>query len=312
MLLAALPARKNRHLNPFQYLLYEALKGEGWEAVEFESGLRRLPSIRLVHLHWPDGAVLQPSLVRSIPRFFAFFGLLALYKLLRVPVVWTAHNTRSHDGHHPRLESLLWALLYPCLDAILTLKPVEEQPELTRHPSLRGTPIVHIPHGEFASYYRAEAPSDRPTVRPSDGTASPPFLVFGHIRPYKKVPDILRSFRAHPDPQARLVIAGRSLEPALTTEIEALVAADTRVTFRNELIPDEEVAPLFDAARALVLASDPAKNSGILHLAASFGLPVVTFQDGHAAWDDPESLTPPPAWSELAAAHARLFWHLLT
>lgn len=393
-LIAALPARKNRALNPFQFLLYEALEPHGYHADEFERAVWRLPSVHAVHLHWPDGAVLHPSLAKTVYRLFAFFALLALYKLMRIPVVWTAHNIRSHDALHPRLETLLWALLYPCLDAVITLKPVAEQPQLTRHPVLRTKPFVHIPHGEFASYYREVGPSDRRTVQPHPCLAEasayeptlpsapsagktlksekaemesssipgsdpqpiedpdlipqlpeghplqspftsighaisalprsfslsefqrfrfskcpPPrrFLVFGHVRPYKRIPEIIRAFRAHPDPHARLIIAGRCLDAALSSEIDTLTAADPRVTFRNELIPDSDVAALFDAADALVLAPDPAKNSGILHLAASFGVPVIGLAAERTDWTHPVCLPKPPDWNTLAAVHARLF-----
>lgn len=319
-LIAALPARKNERSNPFQYLLYQALEPLGYEADEFERAAFRLPRVGVVHLHWPDGAVLHASCAKTLWRLFIFFSILSLYKLWRIPVVWTAHNAASHDGYHPRLEALLWTLLCPLLDAVICLKPLDAEPALRRYPTLRSKVLVHIPHGEFGTYYRTVGQSDRPTAElsayephlPSSIATPPPrrFLLFGLVRAYKRIPETIQAFRKHADPHARLLIAGRSLESALSTQISNMAALDSRVEFQDRFIEPEQVAELFESVDALVLAADPAKNSGILHLAASFGLPVVYADREAPTWEAPVILPPPPAWSEIAAAHAELFRRL--
>jgi beta-1,4-mannosyltransferase len=323
-LIAALPARKNERSNPFQYLLYQALEPLGYEADEFERAVFRLPRVGVVHLHWPDGAVLHASRTKTLWRLFIFFSILSLYKLRRIPVVWTAHNAASHDGYHPRLEALLWTLLCPLLDAVICLKPLDAEPALRRYPALRSKVLRHIPHGEFGTYYRTvgqffrpkaeslahPSPPPSPITHHPSSIASPPprrFLLFGLVRTYKRIPETIQAFRKHADPHARLLIAGRSLESALSKEISNMAALDSRVEFQDRFIEPEQVAELFESVDALVLAADPAKNSGILHLAASFGLPVVYADRKAPNWEAPATLPPPPAWPELAAAHAELF-----
>lgn len=311
-LIAALPARKNRQYNPFQFLLYRELEQHGFEAIEFESVWRHLHRVRLVHLHWPDGSVLVANRWRAAGRFVVFFGTLLILKLLGCPVVWTAHNVRSHDGYRPRMEQLFWACLYPLLDGIIGLQPHLSHDALLHQPAMRGTPFVHLPHPEYRSYYDACRETADTQVWDPEFMGNPCFLLFGQIRPYKRIPETIRAFASLRNPNARLVIAGQCFDPMLAQQIQALANLDKRIVLHLRFIEDHEVAGFFTAASALVLGQDSDKNSGVLILAGSYGLPIIRQPLTEADWAQRASVPAPPSWRASAACHTLFFRRLLS
>lgn len=311
-MIAALPARKNQQYNPFQFLLYQALEPYGYQAIEFESAFRRLPRVDLVHLHWPDAAVLVKDKGSAIRRFLTFFAALSCYKLRGVPIVWTAHNLTSHDGFQPVMERLFWKALFPLLDAVICLQPPARCRDLLGSTSLAGIPFVHMPHPEYRTYYEKFRPSamEAPILEPSSSPADK-FLVFGQIRPYKRIPETIRAFGSCSDPNARLQIAGQCFDQELRARIKAAAAHDPRIDLQLRFIQEEEVAGFFRNCRALVLGQNPQKNSGAAHLAASFGVPVVLQPTTSESWSRRHFLPEPPSWHQSASSHARLFDALL-
>jgi glycosyltransferase involved in cell wall biosynthesis len=104
-------------------------------------------------------------------------------------------------------------------------------------------------------------------------------LFFGLIRPYKGLEDLIRAFSSMSEQEAAsrwLTVVGETwegcTEPARL--IEASQHAD-RITFVNEYVPDEVVAAAFAHADLVVLPYHRSSSSGILHVAMSWGLPVV-------------------------------------
>jgi glycosyltransferase involved in cell wall biosynthesis len=145
------------------------------------------------------------------------------------------------------------------------------------------------PHGPFDQYRpvsglpqqgSAEVDAVKATPRP----AAVNLLFFGTIRPYKGLEDLLTVFSSLTDEEASrlwLTVVGETWEGC--TEPARLIAASPhrdRITFVNDYVPDEVVTAAFAHADVVVLPYRRSSSSGPLHIAMSWGLPVVVTRVG--------------------------------
>jgi glycosyltransferase involved in cell wall biosynthesis len=151
--------------------------------------------------------------------------------------------------------------------------------------------VALVPHGPY-DQYRDIAPSADPAIAATVATVqSAPkddgvvnVLFFGLIRPYKGLEDLLRVFNSlSPEEAGRLwlTVVGETWEG--TTEPARLIATSPykdRITFVNEYVPDEVVGAAFAHADMAVLPYRRSSSSGILHVAMSWGLPIVVTSVG--------------------------------
>jgi glycosyltransferase involved in cell wall biosynthesis len=150
--------------------------------------------------------------------------------------------------------------------------------------------VALVPHGPY-DQYREVTGTDDPSIAaavaavrsaPQDGVTN--LLFFGLIRPYKGLEDLLRVFNALPREEAErlwLTVVGETWEG--TTEPAHLIATSPhkdRITFVNEYVPDEVVGAAFAHADVVVLPYRRSSSSGILHVAMSWGLPIVVTSVG--------------------------------
>ena len=104
-------------------------------------------------------------------------------------------------------------------------------------------------------------------------------LFFGRVFPYKGLAHLIAAEPkvAAAVPGLLTVIAGRGEDMA---GYRAAMADPSRFDVRDRRVPDEEVAQLFTQADLLVLPYVEASQSGVLAVAAAFGLPVVATDVG--------------------------------
>jgi len=148
-----------------------------------------------------------------------------------------------------------------------------------------------VPHGPYDQYKDVTETPDESiaslvsAVRtaPRDGSVVN-LLFFGLIRPYKGLEDLLNVFNALPREEVErlwLTVVGETWEGC--TEPAQLIASSPhadRITFVNEYVPDEVVGAAFAHADAAVLPYRRSSSSGILHVAMSWGLPIVVTSVG--------------------------------
>lgn len=274
--------------NPYQRLLYEHLAAHGVELVD-EPSLRRgvmrfswlwraRGELDLLHVHWPQGlyhhkrgpAALRPAL--SWVKLAALVPRLAAARVLGLRLVWTVHQVLPHEGgsRRDRLAARLLAracdaLIVHDADALAALRDVS--------PRAAGRARL-VPHGSYIGVYPPGR--SRAEVREQLGLAPDAFvfLAFGLVRAYKALPALLDAFAAADLPAAALVVAGRPSDAEASALVSAAAARDPRVVAMLRFVPDDEVAELFGAADAAVVAR-AGGTSGALVLALSLGLPAV-------------------------------------
>lgn len=134
-------------------------------------------------------------------------------------------------------------------------------------------------------------------------------LLFGRIFAYKGLGTLISAEKMLSGslPGLRLVIAGRGDDPA---GLRPLMGRPECYDIRRGFIEDIEVAQLFTDADVVVLPYEEASQSGVLHLAAAFGKPVIVTDTGELRVTvEPNGLglvVPPRAPDRLAAAIAAL------
>ena len=188
------------------------------------------------------------------------------------------------------------------MDAVFVLGERTRAQLLDAWPGVRRVDV--IPHGDEGLFRRG--------VVPPPGRCPPSVLLFGTLTGYKGVDLLLDAFarvRADLD-RAELVIAGAVAADVDFAAVARRATALGGVTLRPGYVPSGEVAALFGAARVVVLPYRLANQSGVAHLAQTFGRPVVATAVGDlpAAVLDGETgmVVPPDDPAALAAALVRL------
>lgn len=141
-------------------------------------------------------------------------------------------------------------------------------------------PVIVAPVGPLLQY--------QPTVEKRGQRTIPEsccnLLFFGLIRPYKGLEDLIRAFDALPESEIAnywLTIVGETWEGwSVPADLISQSRYRDRITFVNRYVSDAEVTQFFAEADALVLPYHRVSASGPLHIAMSWGLPIVVTRVG--------------------------------
>jgi len=274
--------------NPYLVMLYDAMVHDPPEVNAFSSRalLRRAD---VIHVHWPEYLVRWPQLPVAVFDVIKVVTLLGLARARGAAVVWTGHNLEPHELRRRRLWRIFFWLFLGQTDLLISMSSGATELLRARYPRIARTRTVVIPHGDYR--YRYTGTPDVRAVRNELGIdASPVFLAFGQVRPYKNLPGLVRALREMSPPEMslrpQLVIAGKPIGTKLADEIRLAAQGDSQVHLLLRYVADDEVAGLFAVADVVVASYLPgsALNSGVALLALSFGRPVV-LTDGAASRD---------------------------
>jgi glycosyltransferase involved in cell wall biosynthesis len=180
-------------------------------------------------------------------------------------------------------------LLLRYADAVVVHSEFDRLVVREAYPQLAQLPIEVIPHGPYAQHTQQRggdtsrdgvtAPWHR-APRPGEPVR---LLIFGVVRPYKGHAELASAVRL-------LVLSGLDVHVSVVGEVwqgyrepldelATILPAD-RLTVVDRYVTDAEVPAFFAAAHLVVLPYRRASASGPLHMAMSWGLPVVTTSVG--------------------------------
>ncbi len=235
--------------------------------------------------------------VLLFPMFHPWNGLLQK-ALADLPSIVVVHDPLAHPGFiawlHRVVENVSLRRATMALVLSQTLAPALSQ---------RGVPaerISVIPHGGLN--FQAQ------------GTRSDPngaILFFGRITAYKGLEYLLRAFRKvrQRHPEIRLSIVGEGDLRPYRQELADLEGVEVI----NRWVSEPEISTCFQTARMVVLPYTSATQSGVIPIAAGFGLPVIATCVGglmEQIEDQRTGLLVPPAdETALADAIERLITH---
>jgi glycosyltransferase involved in cell wall biosynthesis len=238
-------------------------------------GLRYLAAWVRVVVHLRRHA---PDVVQWAEWRFAMDGIFvaALARSRLRPVLAdVAHTPVPHavQGRAASLKRrgplLTRALLagYRSVDVVFVLGEASRREMLEAWPGVRRVEV--IPHGNEGIFEAAPTPAPE---------ACPPrALFFGTWMRYKGLDLLFDAFALVRDrvPDAELVVAG-SVGPDIDVRDVARRAAEVGgVRLRPGYVPVEDVAKVVGSARMVVAPYQRANQSGVVHLAQTFGRPVV-------------------------------------
>jgi beta-1,4-mannosyltransferase len=270
------PAFENRAEQPYNALLYTALRALGVRVAEHSTARVLSGRYSILHLHWPDRRIRARGVAAAVARSAALLALLDVAHARGMRVIWTVHNLQAHDGtHRPRLERAYWRALTKRLDGFIALSASGVERVRERFPALRDTPAFVVPHGHLRDVYPDSIGRDeaRRALALAHGTRVVAFV--GQIRAYKNAPQLVRAFRALDDTSCRLVVAGRAKPAALADELRTLAAGDDRIRIMPDFVPDDRLQHVLRAADLVALPYRDIFNSGAALLALSFDRPVL-------------------------------------
>jgi glycosyltransferase involved in cell wall biosynthesis len=242
--------------------------------------LRRAPRSRMRVL--AKGVEYAPSVARSLRRLARLspdvvhvqwlglprYDVRWLRRLVGTyPTLLTAHDVLARR----RWNARAWGEALGLVDRVVVHsdRAVHQLEEL----GVASRRLVRVTHPVF------EAPDGHRPTDPAGAT----LLFFGLLRAYKGLDVLLHALPAiaHEIPAARLVVAGRALEPVEPHQglARELGVAD-RVEWRLGYVPADAVVDVFDAAALVVLPYRQLDSSGVLATALGLGRPAVVSDVG--------------------------------
>lgn len=276
-------------VNPYAKLLYAraAARAEviaGPIGAAFLALREVVPPARVTfHLHWlnflfrdlPDAEAAQAAAD-------AFLEKLATFRTQGGRIVWTMHNTLSHDADFPEVELALSRRI-AALAEVIHLHSAASLPEVRPLLGPAEAKVRVSRHGHYIGVYpdRISAPAARRQLGLDAGDDV--MLFTGQVRPYKGIDTLLQAFRTllQERPRLTLVIAGAAkVDIAALIETELGPAARARLHHHDRFIEDGEMQLFFRAADVAVYPYRRILTSGSLMLSLSFGLPAIVPEVG--------------------------------
>lgn len=256
-------------------------RGKFWKTIHYFGYLARLIAY-----------VVKNNRGRQIVHFQFFRSerieslLFPLLRLLGVKLAFTAHNVLPHENS--QVDYLFRFIVYTSANLII-VHSEHIKNKLAKNFRIDQEKVKVVPHGNF-DHYIPRGPISRFEARASlnlsktDNVA----LFFGFIREYKGLDTLLDAFEIYSSKgrQLRLVIAGAAHPPALENHYRRRIdqiTSNGSILFHAGFIPSEKVAAYFSACDVVILPYKEIDHSGIVHLAYSFGRPLIATNVGDFA-----------------------------
>lgn len=205
-------------------------------------------------------------------QFFRFkldILFLCFLHLLRIRIVYTAHNVLPHE--EKKADYFLYSILYRAADGIITHSGGIKEKLVSRF-NIPPNKVTVIPHGNFDSYLPKKTITKEEARKDFNLSIKDDVLLFfGYIREYKGLDLLLNAFKLilEKKPDTVLIIAGfpatKQLYDKYIREVNLLPKKNIKATFN--FIPSEDVPKYFISADFVVLPYKKIDHSGIVHMA---------------------------------------------
>ncbi len=266
------PDWRIRQRNPYAALLYSALEELGVAVDEGPPSGRRHD---IWHLHWPESVLQRRPRARAAAAAARLLARLRAAQVAGTRIIWTVHNLAPHERGEDLAARVFLDLFTRHVDGVISLSAAGLAAAHARHPRLRAVPGAVIAHGHYRDAYPPAMPRAQARTRLGVDQKTYIYAFVGRIRRYKQVPSLAAAFRCLPDPNARLLIAGRPHDRGLEAEVRRAVSGDPRVLLRLDFLDPDEVVTALGAADLVVLPSVQSLHSGSALLALSFDRPLL-------------------------------------
>lgn len=245
--------------NPYVRLLMDHITTE--VAIE-EFTWRRafLSRYEVLHVHWPETLIRARSKLRGIVKCMLFLMLIVMNKILHRRHVWTVHNLAAHE-QSSFLEGITLRLWRASCQSLVYMN----RPERLETSDNR---VAYIPHGDYAPIVR-----QNPSYNSRRNSGQ--ILLFGFLRPYKGIEELIESFRETPELGSALRIVGKPLSVEFQMKISALASSHPSISFDFRGLSDSELLNEIAESELVILPYKKIYNSGAALMALSAACPIV-------------------------------------
>lgn len=253
-----------------------------FDSMDYNNPITWYDAYRYLRAEKPDVIVLQwwTSSVSHMHLLLKIIGMLLGSKLI----------IEFHEVVDPLEESILPIRIYSRLMGRLVHKNLDayivhsasDKFLVTRRYKIDAKKIQVIPHGLYDHY--GKLMENRKAKEMLSIKEEFVVLFFGLIRKYKGVTYLIEAFNKLPESiaqRSRLLIVGEIWESReeLLDEI-GLSRYREKITLIDEYVPDEMIPVYLSSANVVVLPYTRASQSGIAHVAMSFGKPIIVSEIG--------------------------------
>lgn len=266
--------------NPYLNLTYLAAQAAGNVVIparrlnNLVESAAELTAGDILHVHWTAEIVQNwDDEIESRRALDTFCDVVLSAKDRGVRLLWTVHNRVPHETTWLERERALSQFIADTADRIIVMSPAtaEVVSDVVKLPTEK---LFTLPHPSYQGIYpRADRARSREELQVPPGL--PTALFFGQMRAYKGVSTLLEAaaLAVSGGAELGLLLAGRTSDDELE-RIEQLLPTGMPVVRHHEFVADNDVARWFGAADLVVLPYTDILNSGSIHLAATFGVPV--------------------------------------
>ncbi|MEZ5985951.1 MAG: rhamnan synthesis F family protein [Hyphomonas sp.] len=266
--------------NAYQGLLYSGFDGLDVQPGTIEESIPLLqkkgPGSVVFHLHWTAPLFASaPDEDTAGARVDRFIQQASRFVRLGGRIFWTVHNILSHERRYLEHELRLVRALCELADAIHvhdadTVQLASEYYDIPRNK------ILVAQHGNYIGTLPDTISKEDARARLGLPQHALVFVMFGQLRPYKGLDDLLAAFTrfAAERSDCWLVIAGKPLDISVE-ELKQRISHLDNVILHPAYVPDEDVQVYLRAGDIAVLPYHSVLTSGSVFLAFSFALPVI-------------------------------------
>ena len=271
--------------NPFQDILggrlaERGIAAQGFRQLNHARALLDLPKRehQVLHLHWLNVVLAgADSETAERRRMAQFRELLERVKDHGAQIAWTVHNVLPHEGYSEESALEVRRLIIEAADLIHVMAP-DTAAKCEGKFHLPEEKTVRVEHPGYHGFY-PEMPAALDLRAkwglPADGKLA---VILGGIKPYKGLNEFTAEFEAATAARPRelaLLIAGKSSEPLLGTELWARAELSANLHVLPETVADSQVSELMTMADFVVIPYQASLNSGAMVLALTYGKPVL-------------------------------------
>lgn len=270
--------------NPWQDLIYSDLREAGarvvpiadLEDLTWVDEARHRGDRIVLHVNWTAPVSQIGSIAEASDRVARATSSLAALHRTGVVLIWTVHNVLPHDASHLLPELALCRALADGSD-LITVPHAAASAAVQPWYSLPQEKVVELPQPSYVGLYPDEITQEAARERLGVGGSERIMLLFGTLRPYKGIEEAVAAMRAvrAQAPDTRLLITGEIGPGYDIATLERITAGVDGVDLHVGYVGASEVQYWMRAADAMLLPYRAGLNSGVLLLAAGFGLPVI-------------------------------------
>ncbi len=199
-----------------------------------------------------------------------------LARLFGFKIVITAHDVESFAGKYSQKGA---RQIFAGVDRVIAHNRVSQK-ELLHQTGLTKETIAIIPHGNYLNAIPVSPSPAEARMRLNLELKSPVLLFFGQIKEVKGLDVLLQALPAVVSkfPTLKLLVAGKVWKDDFSKYDRIIQENDLRqhVELHIRYIPDQNVATFYRSADLVVLPYRKIYQSGVLLMAMSYGVPVLT------------------------------------